>query len=139
MKFSSFATDLNLEESGVWVDLGDGARLKLARIGNPAYKKLMREKLKPYRTQAARAGISEDKFTEMTCDVLSKTVLIDWKGWEDDKGKEIPYSHKNAYDRLPARPVGRSAYCLGKRERSGASETHGNRRRNCPNGSVSGF
>jgi hypothetical protein len=100
MKFSSFATDLNLEESGVWVDLGDGARLKLARIGNPAYKKLMREKLKPYRTQAARAGISEDKFTEMTCDVLSKTVLIDWKGWEDDKGKEIPYSHKNAYDML---------------------------------------
>lgn len=100
MKFSTFATDLNLEETGVWVDLGEGTQLKLARIGNPAYKKMMRDKLKPYRTQSARAGISDGKWNELNCEVLSQTVLLDWKGWEDDKGKNIPYSKKNAYDML---------------------------------------
>jgi hypothetical protein len=100
MKFSNFATDLDLEEKGVWVDLGEGTRLKLARIGNPAYKKLMREKLKPYRTQSARAGISDQKWSEINCDVLSKTVLLDWEGWEDDKDKPVKYSQKHAYDML---------------------------------------
>jgi hypothetical protein len=100
MKFSNFATDLDLEENGVWVDLGEGTRLRLARVNNPAYKKVMREKLKPYRTQAARAGISEEKWKTMTCEVLAKTVLLDWEGWEDEKGKNVPYSEKNAFDML---------------------------------------
>ena len=100
MKFSAFATDLDLEENGVWVDLGDGTQLKLARVGNPAYKKLFRQQLKPYRSVAARKNISEETWAKMGAELLSKTVLVDWKGWEDDKGKTIPYSEKNAYDML---------------------------------------
>lgn len=100
MKFSTFATDLDLEENGVWVDFGDGASCKIARIGNTAYKAEMRERLKPWRNKTARRNIPEDDWKSLNCEVESKTILLDWKGWEDDKGKNIPYSQKHAYDML---------------------------------------
>lgn len=100
MKFSTFATDLDLEENGVWIDLGDGTRIKLARIGNPAYKKHFRQQLKPYRSVAARKNISEKKWAEMSAELLSKTVVLDWEGWEDDKGKPVKFSQEHAYDML---------------------------------------
>jgi hypothetical protein len=100
MKFSSFATDLDLEETGVWVDFGDGASCKIARIGNSEYKRVMRELLKPWRNKIARKNVPDEEWIKITCSVLSKTILLDWKGWEDDKGKKIPYSEKNAYDML---------------------------------------
>jgi len=97
MKISSFATDLDLEENGVWVDIGDGARLKLARIGNPAYTKLQRELAKPLRQQLRRNSVPQDKLLDIQLQLLSRTVLLDWEGLEDDKGKKIKYSTENAF------------------------------------------
>ena len=100
MKISNFATDLDLEENGVWVDIGDGARLKLARVGNPAYTKLQRELAKPYRQQLRRNAMPAEKLLDIQLQLLSKTVLIDWEGLEDDKGKPIKPSVEHAYDLL---------------------------------------
>ena len=100
MKFSQFATDLSLEEDGVWIDIGDGARLKIARIGNPRYKEALRAKLKPYRSKAAQAALSDEQWLHINCEVEAKTILLDWEGWEQDNGKKATYSEKAAYQML---------------------------------------
>jgi hypothetical protein len=41
-----------------------------------------------------------DKWLQINCEALSKTILIDWDGWEDDKNKPIKYTQKHAYDML---------------------------------------
>jgi len=130
MKFSTFATDLDLEENGVWVDFGDGASCKIARVGNPEYKKILRELLKPFQNKHSRKNISEEDWLDINCKVESKTILLDWKGWEDDNGKAIKYSEKNAFDMLHGLKDFRSNVMLVAEEQSSfaliAAEETGN-------------
>lgn len=100
MKISRFATDLGLEEEGVWVDIGEGAQLKVARVGNPRYRSRVRELSKPYKRQIRADILPEDMSDEIVLRAFSETILLDWKGIEDDNGEPIPYSHENAYELL---------------------------------------
>lgn len=100
MKISRFATDLNLEENGVWVDLGDGGQLLIARMSNPAYRDRIRILTKPYKRQIRNDSLEEGILDDLIIKAMSETVLLDWKGIEDDKGKPIKYSTKNAYELL---------------------------------------
>jgi hypothetical protein len=100
MKISTFATDLDAEENGVWVDIGDGGQLLVARLGNPKYQKFLREISKPFKSSIRRKTISEDKSDELMLKAFSNTILLDWKGIEDDKGKAIKYTPDAAYQLL---------------------------------------
>ena len=97
MKISTFATDLDLEENGVWVDIGDGGKLKVARMGNPRYQEAVRRISKPHKTQIRNKTISEDLSGELLLKAMADSILLDWKGIEDDKGKPIKYSADMAY------------------------------------------
>lgn len=100
MKISKFATDLDLEEGGVWVDIGDGAQLKIARIGNPRYQKVIRRLRAPYRAQIRNKTIPEDVSDDLVVKAIAECILLDWKGLEDDNGKSIKYSQDRAYELL---------------------------------------
>jgi len=100
MKISRFATDLGLEEDGVWMDIGDGASLKVARVGNPRYRKRIAQLTKPYKRQIRSDTLPEDLSDELVLKAFSETILLDWKGIEDDKGKAIKYSQEAAYKLL---------------------------------------
>ena len=100
MKISRFATDLDLEENGVWVEIGEGASLLVARIGNPRYNELLRKLSKPVKAQIRNETLPEKASEDLLLRCFSQTVLLDWKGIEDDKGKEIKYSHEAAYELL---------------------------------------
>lgn len=100
MKISSFATDLDLEENGVWVDIGDGGSLLIARLGNPRYTKAVREISKPHKALIRNKTISEDLSDELLLKAMAQAILLDWKGIEDDKGKEIKYSKDAAFQLL---------------------------------------
>lgn len=97
MKISTFATDLDLEENGVWVDIGDGGQLKVARMGNPRYQEAVRRISKPHKTQIRNKTITEDLSDELLLKSMAETILLDWKGIEDDKGKAIKYSVETAF------------------------------------------
>jgi hypothetical protein len=100
MKFSQFATDLCAEEDGVNIELGGGASLLIARIGNSRYRAAMREALKPYATKAARAAITDEEWLEINCKVEAETILLGWDGWKQDDGRKAAYSKKAAYEML---------------------------------------
>lgn len=100
MKISKFATDLDLEENGVWVDIGEGGEILVARMGNPRYQKAVQSISKPHRTQIRQKTISEDLSDELLLKAMAETILLDWKGIEDDKGKVIKYTKDTAFKLL---------------------------------------
>lgn len=98
MKISTFATDLDLEENGVWVDIGDGGKLKVARMGNPRYRECVSRISRPHRTQIRNKTIAEDFSDELLLKAMAETILVGWEGIEDDKGKAIKYSVENSFN-----------------------------------------
>jgi len=94
-----FSTDSKAEQEGVWVDLDKKTAIKVARSGNPKFQKLFRKLTKPY-TRAMRSGTLNDDIAEkILIQCLAETILLDWKGIEED-GKKVPYSVEKAIEYL---------------------------------------
>ena len=91
-----YGTSAQKEAEGVWVTLGDGIRVKVARANNPAHMKITERLIKPFRRQIQNNSISMDKTNELTIKAMSLGILKDWEGIEDEKGKPIPYSEEMA-------------------------------------------
>lgn len=98
-----FGTDSKKEQEGVWYDLAEGLRMKIARIGNPNYQKRFQTLSKPYRRSIRRGTLSDDLAEKLLIQCLAETILLDWEGVEDD-GKEISYSIENAINLLKKYP-----------------------------------
>lgn len=90
-----FATDAEAEVEGVWHDLGDGARIRVARTGNPEYQQALRRVIGPYRLQMKRGTLSTDRLRALNIEIEAETILLDWEGLEEG-GKKIKYSTENA-------------------------------------------
>lgn len=95
MDIGALRTDTALEEEGVWRDIGDGARLKIARLGNPAYKAEWEKRSKPYKRQIRNDSLPTEKANELLYQCLARAVLLDWDGLDED-GQPVPYSRENA-------------------------------------------
>jgi len=91
----TYGTDKIKEEKGVWEDLGDGARVLVARIGNPNYRKVFEQLTKPYQKSIRRGTLSEEKATDLIIKSLAKSVLLSWEGLKED-GKALKYSEAEA-------------------------------------------
>jgi hypothetical protein len=90
-----FALDQEKESEGIWVELGAGIRIRVARMDNPAYTKTLSKALAPYR-HALRANTMDDEtFHAIMARVVGKTILVGWEGL-DYKGEALPYSAKHA-------------------------------------------
>lgn len=100
MKLSRFTTDSTLELNGVWVDIGEGAKLLVARVGNPRYRERLRALMKPYKRQVRTDTLPEDLSEDMVLRAFSETILLGWEGLEDEDGKAVPYSREKAYELL---------------------------------------
>ena len=68
-----YRTDETGEAEGVWIDWAEGTRLKVARLGNPAYQKRFQALPQPHRHLRDRGLLPEDvqsirkaKFTKHT-------------------------------------------------------------------------
>lgn len=90
-----FKTDENLETAGVWQDLGDSIRVKVARFNNTNHKRVMEGLMKPYQHMLRRGNLSEEIAEKILVQGMARTILLDWEGLEED-GKPIKYSMKNA-------------------------------------------
>lgn len=90
-----FVTNKKLEEAGTWFDIGEGARLKIARAGNKKAVAYTRELLAPHSAQIAFGKLSEEASLAIGIRVLAKHVLLDFEGLTD-AGKPIVYSEESA-------------------------------------------
>jgi len=93
-----FKTDKESEVNGIWEDFGDGCEIKIARIGNPNFRKVSTEVRKPYKKQINRGTLSEEKTTNLLIKILAKTIILDWKGLteNDENGKEVEIEYNYA-------------------------------------------
>jgi len=98
-----FGTDSTKEQEGVWYDIAEGLRMKIARIGNPLYQKRFQALSKPYRRSIRRGTLSDDVAEKLLVQCLSETIVLDWEGVEDE-GMEIPYSKDAAVTLLTKYP-----------------------------------
>jgi len=96
MKISNLLLDLKKIELGAWMKHPSGAEFKIARNNNTRQREMIK-KLK------AELGKKEEDFTEadrmaMSARVLASTVLLDWRGLddEDENGKDVPYEYTSA-------------------------------------------
>ncbi len=100
----SYGTDLKAEVEGKWFPLAmiDGVEVKVARGGNPNYKKALRRLYKPFERQIRRnkpiSPVEEDR---IQLELLVGTLLLDWRGMPSEvKGVEVPFSKEVARELL---------------------------------------
>jgi len=98
-----FGTDRSKETEGVWVSVGEGGEVKVARTNNPRYKEAFRRKLEKYRASVERGTIDEETAQKVLVEVLAETILLDWKGFKDN-GEKVPYSREKAVELLTNYP-----------------------------------
>ena len=105
MKISNLIVDKKACSDGVWVNWIQGVKLKIARFYNPKHVALSKELSRPYRDAMNNGGeIPREKIEEMATECLAKTILLDWKGMEDDDGIEVPFSQDKALELLTMIP-----------------------------------
>lgn len=97
----AFGTREDLENEGVWVDIGDGARIKVARAGNRAHSEVIRRLRRQY--QATRRGgkAADEMLERLSVEAMAEAILLDWQGFKED-GQAVAYSPENAQRMLTA-------------------------------------
>ncbi len=98
-----FATDEKSELEGIWEDVGGGAKVLVARVGNKEYTERFRRIGKGLQRQLDRGTLPEDKQAAILISIIADTILLDWKGFADE-GKLLPYSKEDAKTMLKKYP-----------------------------------
>ncbi len=94
----AFSTDKELENSGVWVDIGDGTILCVARMYNDRYNELLRGAIQPHK----RKELTSDESIEIMIDVEARAILVGWEGVTEN-GEDVPYSVEKVKEYLRLR------------------------------------
>ena len=85
MTISEIKTDLSLEEEGIWIEFGEGAKCKIRSANSKAYKKAIRKA--QARIPAHR--LKRPDVAEKSVEEAMEAVLVEWEGFTDGaKGKE---------------------------------------------------
>ena len=80
-------------DEGVWKEYS-GAELKIARAGSVEFMRAKEKLERPYRKKIEKGALSIDVSRELNLKALAQTILVDWKGVEDEDGKAVPYSEE---------------------------------------------
>jgi hypothetical protein len=87
----TFGTNRKAEADGVWVDLGDGARIKVARETSVRYRERLRDVLRPHRGAMNVGAINDEQSHKLLAKAAAGTMLLDWEGITSD-GKPVPFT-----------------------------------------------
>lgn len=99
----TFGTNKEAEINGVWHTIGN-ARLKIARVNNPNYQRVLRRLVSPSVTIVnANSEESQEKIKDITLQAMGKAILVDWENLKEDE-QEISYSPEAAYRILKEYP-----------------------------------
>lgn len=98
-----FKTNKRHEDEGVWVDVSDGGRLKIARAGNKKAMAYSKQVAKPHMAQITFGKLSDEVATQLACEVMAECILLDWSGVSDGDN-DLPYTKENALKMLTEYP-----------------------------------
>lgn len=98
MDLSTFETDQDAAEEGVWCDVGD-SRLKVARYGNKKFQRYLQRLVAPYKQIMQKGQMPEETSEKLMIQALSKHVLLGWENLTVD-GESVEYSTANAIEIL---------------------------------------
>jgi hypothetical protein len=99
MDFRNYETDPAKEERGVWVGVGKGGELLIARIGNRGYLDALSRLRAEAATRFANDSIPEEEHRRILRRAVAEGVLLGWKGMTDG-GQPVEYSVDEAEKRL---------------------------------------
>lgn len=91
---SKYRTDPALKQQGVWIDLGGGARIKLASFDNEDFATNFRKMVEPYTKMGQEVPEGEQKRIMLHC--TANYIILDWENIFDGEDP-IPYTPENAY------------------------------------------
>ena len=94
-KFSDLTKALEAANEPKWHDFALDVALQIQRSGTPEYDRYFRKLLRT--TRAARGQTPSDEEIETAeKKAMARHCLVGWRGIEDDDGKPIPYSERQA-------------------------------------------
>jgi hypothetical protein len=100
-----YRTDRDLEEEGAWVDLGDGIKIKIARLQSQRARRVLARLYRPYDNMRQSGRKVPDSVQEtVTRRWIAEGVLLDWEGVSDAAGKTIPFTPDSALEVFEAFP-----------------------------------
>ena len=95
-----FAIDPALANDGKWFDYRDGSRVRVARLNNDKFRKIVRMKLKPY---GMVRNVPDQVMDDVTCRAMAESILLGWDGFTSN-GQPLTYSTETAHQLLKALP-----------------------------------
>ena len=98
MKLSAIRADLDKELQGAWVPYAGDIVLKIARWNNERCQEAYRKLLERRKVLLDAKELTDEQRIDVQKEAASQTILLDWKGVEDDDGQPIPYSSDTALE-----------------------------------------
>lgn len=99
--FALYATNEKAEEEGRYFDLGDASFL-IARANNTRFDRMMTKEMEAHKHTLDLKGSEDADTARETCSkgimirVMSKSVLLGWKGNVQFQGQPLPFNSDNA-------------------------------------------
>jgi len=103
-KISSLMTDAEKVLDGTWIDFGAGSRIKIAKVGNDQYNRMMRKLGKPVIRESRLSSTEEESLRPVFIKVVARTILLGWEKFITDDEEEIQYSIQKAEELLETVP-----------------------------------
>lgn len=99
-KLNSLRIDAKKVSNGVWCKYQDDIEFLIARKENPQFHEFMEEEIAPHLASIRAGTFDKELDKKITKKAIAHTVLLGWKGLEDDEGKPIKYSPEKALEIL---------------------------------------
>jgi hypothetical protein len=95
--YAKFKNSEQHEKEGVWLDLGDAGRFKLARAGgsNKKFARLLSKTFRPYRRRLQTDTVENEEVQDLLIKTYAKTIVIAWEGVTDEDGNEMQFTVEN--------------------------------------------
>jgi len=89
-----FVTDPKIEKQGVDLDFGNGRFITIRRAGgaNVEFKNRLANLIEDRTNTVTGLKTDSDDDKDILYQLFAKYIVIDWKGWKDSNGNEIPFS-----------------------------------------------
>lgn len=95
--FKTFAANADKEQSGVEVEVGPEAFITVARANNKTYSRMLTKAWEANKyTLDRKDKAANDKAEELIIDIMSKSILLGWRGMLDENDQPLEYSQAAA-------------------------------------------
>ena len=95
----AFGSNEKAEIAGVWIPLGSGAEIRIARLGNPEAQRAYRTLPVRIRRSIEQGLLDEKESLDFLNNFIITNIIKDWKGLVDG-GKVMKFSTENALKML---------------------------------------